>query len=94
MEVLTKLRTLIWDKSSAVWTDDELTEFLTECNNDAYGTAAHVLRITMGDPNRAQAYRMGGVSKTLQDLTATVKYYESLATGQGITSTSLRRTYK
>lgn len=98
MDELTKLRTLIWDKDSKVFTDSELQEFLADTvnldgTNNVYRAAALCLDIVRGDPERKEKYSRGGVFVSMQNLDSAIKRYESMAGDRSIKTVSLKKVY-
>lgn len=93
MDAIIKLRGLIWDKSAAVFTDDELVDYLSDCGNNVYRTAAHCLNIVRANPERMTQFGAGGVSMTYQDLDKAILMYQKMAGGKGGTI-SLRKDYR
>jgi len=92
MDPLDKLRRLIWDQQKNVFTDEELKEFLSDCNNDIYRTAAFCLSIVMANPERYTSYSLGGLRFTFGDLEKAIKKYEQMGAGS-VQTTSLKREY-
>ncbi len=92
MTDLEKLRLLIWDKEEDVFTDDELEEFLEDCNGDIYRTAAFCLNIVRANPEKFTSYSLGAMSFTFQDLDKAIKKYENMA-GSNFGTTETVRVY-
>jgi hypothetical protein len=93
MDPIVKLRGLIWDKSAKVFTDEELQEYMADCGNNVYRTAAHCLNIIRANPEKLTQLNLGGMSMTYQDLDAAIKMYKQTAGSQGIQSVSMERSY-
>lgn len=89
MEPLQKLRKLIWDPNSEVFTDTELQEFLTDSRNNVYRAAALCLNIVRADPGKLRSF----AAFTYEDLDNAIKYYERIGRGSGSSSISLKKVY-
>jgi hypothetical protein len=92
MEALTKLRGLIHDKLKKVFTDDELTEYMTDSNNNVYRAAALCLTVVIANPDKLAQYGASGLNLTYQDLTKAIALYKQQS-GSGIGSVSLEKEY-
>lgn len=79
MNKLDKLRLLIWDRDANVFTDDELQEFLTDCGENVYKTAATCLNIVRANPERYTSYSLGGLSFSFGAIDNAIEKYEKLA---------------
>jgi hypothetical protein len=94
MDPIIKLRGLIWDKDSKMFTDEELTEYISDCGNNVYRTAAHCLNIIRANPEKLTQLNLGGMSMTYQDLDAAIKMYRVTAGNRSIQMVSLERSYQ
>jgi L-rhamnose isomerase len=91
MNNITKLRHLIWDIDKKVFTEDELLdEFLEDCRDNVYKTAALVLDVVRANPERITDYKRGGVNITKQNLDRAVRKYEEIG-GSKITTVQRER---
>ena len=79
MDKIEKLRMLIHDKNSKLFSTVELEELLNDSGGNVYFTAALCLEVIQGDPERYKTYSRGGVSATREDLSITIKSYRQLA---------------
>lgn len=98
MDRLQKLRGLIWDKGAKIFSPEELEEYLKDTANpdgshNIYRAAALCLNIILSDPERASQFSRGGVTVTRQDLTASIRRYESMAGDRGIHTVSQKKVY-
>jgi 5-bromo-4-chloroindolyl phosphate hydrolysis protein len=84
MDELAKLRLLIWDKESIVFTDTDLQEFLADAGGNIYKAAAHCLNNVRANPERLRSFAVF----TYEDLDNAIKYYEKIAR-QGIKTSSI-----
>lgn len=88
MEILKKLRKLIWDPNAEVFTDEDLQEFLADVGGNVYKAAALCLNIVRANPEKLRSFAVF----TYEDLDNAIKYYERMA--GGITKTiPLKKVY-
>lgn len=77
MDVLKKLRKLIWDESAEVFSDEDLQEFLADAGRNVYKAAAICLNIVRANPEKLRSFAVF----TYEDLDNAIKYYERMAGG-------------
>lgn len=77
MDVLKKLRKLIWDESAEVFSDEDLQEFLADAGNNVYKAAAICLNIVRANPEKLRSFAVF----TYEDLENAIRYYERMAGG-------------
>lgn len=78
MDVLKKLRKLIWDESAEVFSDEDLQEFLADAGNNVYKAAAICLNIVRANPEKLRSFAVF----TYEDLENAIRYYEKMARGK------------
>ena len=88
MEILKKLRKLIWDPNAEAFTDEELQEFLADAGNNIYKAAALCLNIVRANPEKLRSFAVF----TYEDLNNAIEEYKRLAGGK-TTTTSLKKVY-
>jgi hypothetical protein len=88
MDVLKKLRKLIWDESAEVFSDEDLQEFLADAGENVYKAAAICLNIIRANPEKLRSFAVF----TYEDLDNAIMYYECMAGGRTKT-TSLKKVY-
>lgn len=88
MDVLKKLRKLIWDESAEVFSDEDLQEFLADARNNVYKAAAICLNVIRANPEKLRSFAVF----TYEDLDNAIKYYERMAGGTTKTI-SLKKVY-
>ena len=88
MDVLKKLRKLIWDESAEVFSDEDLQEFLVDAGNNVYKAAAICLNIVRANPEKLRSFAVF----TYEDLDNAIKYYEHMAGGR-TTTIPLKKVY-
>jgi hypothetical protein len=91
-----KLRILIWDASKKVFDDDILKVFLEDNANadgtyNVYRAAAFALTVILANPERVTQYSRGEVSRTKQDITASIKLYRAKAGDNRMQAVSLQK---
>lgn len=88
MDVLKKLRKLIWDESAEVFSDEDLQEFLADAGENVYKAAAICLNVIRANPEKLRSFAVF----TYEDLDNAIKYYERMAGGTTKTI-SLKKVY-
>jgi 5-bromo-4-chloroindolyl phosphate hydrolysis protein len=88
MDVLKKLRKLIWDPNAEAFTDEELQEFLSDAGGNVYKAAALCLNIVRANPEKLRSFAVF----TYEDLDNAIKYYERMAGGT-TTTISMKKVY-
>lgn len=88
MEILKKLRKLIWDPNAEAFTDEELQEFLSDAGGNVYKAAALCLNIVRANPEKLRSFAVF----TYEDLDNAIKYYERMAGGT-TTTISMKKVY-
>jgi 5-bromo-4-chloroindolyl phosphate hydrolysis protein len=88
MDVLKKLRKLIWDESAEVFSDEDLQEFLVDAEGNVYKAAAICLNIIRANPEKLRSFAVF----TYEDLDNAIKYYERMA-GGATKTISLKKVY-
>lgn len=88
MEILKKLRKLIWDPNAEAFTNEELQEFLSDAGGNVYKAAALCLNIVRANPEKLRSFAVF----TYEDLDNAIKYYERMAGGT-TTTISMKKVY-
>lgn len=88
MEILKKLRKLIWDPNAEAFSDEELQEFLVDAGGNVYKAAALCLNIVRANPEKLRSFAVF----TYEDLDNAIKYYERMAGGT-TTTISMKKVY-
>ena len=88
MDVLKKLRKLIWDESAEVFSDEDLQGFLADAGENVYKAAAICLNIVRANPEKLRSFAVF----TYEDLDNAITYYERMAGGTTKTI-SLKKVY-
>ena len=88
MDVLKKLRKLIWYEGAEVFSDEDLQEFLADAGGNVYKAAAICLNIVRANPEKLRSFAVF----TYEDLDNAIRYYERMAGGR-TTTIPLKKVY-